>query len=218
MSFALLGVLAWWGESSRGSSLFFFVDLSGARRPGEGAVTALSSFALAVAGALHLLAARVHSPRRGAWSYAAFGLFALALDELLMFHEWITRRLDALAVPRIGDLDRDVYVFATYALAAALVGWRLLPEWRRRPAVCAPLIVGTGLAAASQILDLVPWHQLSDAARRIWGPAEEILKSTATFCGALYSFVLLECLFAERAEESCGGEMKEAPAGRTTLR
>src|SRR5690606_9625742 len=113
-------------------------------------------------------------------------------------------------------IDRDLYVFAAYAALAAVVAWRLLPTWRRMPALWPALAATVGFAVASQGLDMLSWEELSETGRRIWGPAEEILKTTATFCGVLYSGILLECAIAERIAITSAAESADPPERRAS--
>lgn len=205
-SLGALGAVAVLGDLRFGSPLYFFRDVVGSMRPGEGAMTAISGLLIAVSGVLHVLVGRFEqrssSPAWWWWSVAGLGLVYLGLDEILAIHEWLTLRLDELRIPRLLGMDRDVYVFGGYAVGAGLVGSRLYTSWRRRPALWPALIATVGLATASQILDALPWSGMAESDRRVLGPLEEILKTTATLCATLYSVTLVECTVEDLRPQS----------------
>ena len=90
----------------------------------------------------------------GYWRLAAFGLAALALDELLGLHEAIGRAAARSgAPPPWGAARWDDAILAGLVLAAAAITLRCLSALRRSPRAAGLLLSGFGLAALAAALD-----------------------------------------------------------------
>jgi len=178
--------------------LFMYADIGQFQGGLAGAATALSAFFLASTGVLFVVIGRqlaiVRAERRNRWWYLIGCAFVfLALDELLMWHERLTARMEAWDVARaFGFADQDAYIFIAYGLFAALVGSRLLPTISTSRLTILPLIVAVTLFVLSTLVDLVPWSSLSRNQRGVLGPLEEGLKTLGSWSSLMYAVLLLE--------------------------
>jgi hypothetical protein len=183
------------GQFRFGSSLYLYKDLKNEAGAFEGSMTVVSAFLMVVAAVYSFRCSEVLRRRdartaRGFAGFAALLVF-LAMDELVMFHEWVASKLEAHGVWKPLGIDQDAYVFAVYGVIGA---WTLFlmrgPLLRHRAA--ATLLVGmVACAVGSEAVDFVPWEPLS-ATQKTWlGPLEEGLKTMATLFGALYAHALL---------------------------
>ena len=90
------------------------------------------------------------------WRLAAFGLAALAFDELLGLHEAAGWAIASLGAPAPWHTSHwDDVVLAGYVLLAAAISLAYLGELRRSPVAFALLALGFGFAALAVLLDNV---------------------------------------------------------------
>ncbi|MCG8461073.1 MAG: hypothetical protein MI919_32720 [Holophagales bacterium] len=177
-------------------TLFFFIDIPESRRFGGGLATAISSFALVAAGTGLYVRSRMSladpADSRGL-TFAALGTVWLAMDELLMIHEWLTSRMDRVGIPKLfGVLDQDLLIFLGYAGLAILVGLRLLPLLHRHRQVGAPLVLAGAFYFGTQVVDVIPWDRLTALQQSVLGPLEEILKTLGSASLAIWSLLIVE--------------------------
>lgn len=183
-----------WGETA----LYFYTDVYGLRSiggwDGSGAMTLVSGALLAGGGALVLVAAGrelLRDVRTGLlWCFAGLCGILLAFDEVFMWHESWTATAASLGVPKLlGIVDQDVYVFCGYGVFALLTLVALKDDLPRHKSALFPAIVAVAFFLASQILDFVPWHSLSQTQKGILGPAEEIAKTLGSFSWFLFALL-----------------------------
>jgi hypothetical protein len=206
-AFAVVVTAAVLGHFRFGYSLYFFVDLNIARRPLEGALTAVSGFCFGAAGFLLLLVARqsrVPADRGRWWAASGLGALYLAMDEVLRFHEIIAYELEHRAgVEKVlGVLDLDVYVTGAYILVGLILATRMLSQVLRYPLALFPLAVALLLFIASQGVDLLPWHSMTEGQRTVFGPLEEGLKTLGSLSLLGYAWLVLDEVLATRERDA----------------
>lgn len=184
--YTLACILAsYWGLRFYGDTGYLFRELSDPEFPPAGAITACSGGFLLWAGWNWIALGRTQRDR---WAMGlGAGLWWLGLDEMLQFHEAITRKLVALGVPRPLGLEQDVLVFTAYALAMTPCFLAALPRVRASQPSLRLFALAVGLAALSQGFDLVPWDHLTALERQWFGAFEEAAKTLATLAFALAS-------------------------------
>ncbi len=211
---AAVGKLRW------SNSLYFLEDLKFAAGTGQGALTVVNGLMLGAAATL--LAVVAHQlPLMGAvegragtglgerfslpWlAFAALAL-VLALDEVLMAHEYVAYRLDRGGVPRVfGVIDQDFFVFSIYGVAVLTVLWFALPTIVEFGSAVLPLCAFGLFMIVSQMIDFVPWHELTRTQQQILGPAEEAFKCLGGFSLMLYGVVLAHDVVERRVEAARG--------------
>ena len=174
--------------------LYFFSDVK--NHPGtlQGLLTAVNGFLLVSAATCLLLARQridlTAGVRRALLGFAGLLLF-LAVDEVVMFHEWAAVVLTSLHFPAPLGIDRDVYIFAAYGLVGTACLVPMMAGLRRHHRARQLLFWMLGLAAASQALDFVPWDGLTPTQQSWVGPLEESFKSLAVLSVSLSSWLLL---------------------------
>jgi hypothetical protein len=164
-------------------------------------MTVVSGACLAVAG-VFLITIGTEASRRGlrgarAWAiFAGIGALYLAVDEIMTIHETLGERLTD-AIPALASVvEPDVIIFAAYAIAAACIGWKLLPLVFGWPSGICFLVACVVFFGASTLLDWVPWKGLSESQRDVFWPAEEILKTLGSYMALLYARILLLSILA----------------------
>jgi hypothetical protein len=177
----------------KGDSTFLFEDYEGGKI--SGVMSVISSFLLATAGIGLLGTARLDRrlPRAtSTWLAAGVFIIYLAFDELMQIHERITIVLDELALPKLGDVDRDIYIWAVYLAAAVSIGVVLVPAVRE---LVSPLLALAGAVvflALSEVFDIVPWEDLDQFAKNLIGPSEEGTKTIGTALLACCVLLVIE--------------------------
>jgi hypothetical protein len=211
-----------WAAGSAG--LYYFIDFRSGSGPHSGAMTVFSAFALVAAGVCTtLVARRVHahagwSVATLAWAIGGAGGLLLAVDELIEVHEGIARRLARAGVPApFGVGDRDLYVFAIYALGALFAVRGALPQLRRWGETWLPGMAAVLCFVLSSAVDAVPWESMSHAQQSFWGPAEEILKTLGTVSFAVFALLLAEAAARDAGLASIDTERGDGAAGDDRL-
>ncbi len=192
------------GQFRFGNSLYLYTDLKDKPGAFQGSMTVVSAFLLVIAAVLMFRsneALRRRGERRAAGGFAGLAGMSmwLAYDELAMFHEWATVKLQQHAVPKLFGIDQDLYVFLAYGAALLPLAALAAPVALRHRAALTVLALAVAFAVGSEAADFVPWHRLDDAARTWLGPIEEGLKTMATLAGTLYAHALLDAIEAEAA-------------------
>ena len=178
-------------------TLYLFGDLIRIReQPGAGFFTLVSGFCLASSAVLvalrPTLAASARRSERWAWWGVASGLLLLACDEILMIHEQVSDALEAVGVPKLaGVVEQDVYIFGLYAVVAAVLAGSLRHALVEHPEVVLALLAMVVFFGCSQLLDMVPFHDLNRMQQRSLGPAEEGFKVLGSWSVLLAGILLV---------------------------
>lgn len=205
--FAALVLLSVVGQFRFGSTLYFYSDIGAAGTFGAGAMTVVSGMSLFVSGALLISCARLLFLHKGVMSLAShshwwfliagMGVIYLGSDEILMIHEYLTLKLDQIGIPKLFGIDQDLYIFALYGFVAFVVLLKLFPAIYRYRRAVFPLAAMIAFFALSEVVDMIPWDQLSGSQKSILGPTEEILKTMGAWSAALYAELLLESVVVD---------------------
>lgn len=199
--FIALVILSIIGQLRFGWSLYFYSDIGVNEGFGSGAMTVVSGMCLFVSGSFLMVGARIKylaqtkvADKHGFWWWliTGAGLVYLGFDEILMIHEYLTQKMVDLAVPKILGIDQDIYIFALYGLAALALLYKMMPSLIRYREAVFPLVTMLLFFAASEVVDMIPWDELTVEQQMILGPIEEILKTMGSWSAVLYTELLLE--------------------------
>ena len=181
----------------------FFADLDLVyQMTGGGAVTVIGSMFLVVAGAFFLLVNRLitffqPSPlvivkNRWWWLLAGAGVIFMGLDEVIMIHEYLTRKMQDIGIPKPFGIDQDIYIFAVYGIATLVVGYKLAPSIYNYRRAVFPLVAMVVFFGTSEVIDFIPWHSLTPVQEMIFDPIEEIIKTMGEWSILIYAGLLIE--------------------------
>lgn len=205
--FVALAILSIVGQLKFGLSLYFYSDIGVIIGFGAGAMTVVSGMCFFISGALLVSCARLLYIHRSAalaasgvyrwFLIAGMGIVYLGFDDIVMVHEYLTKKMAQFGVPKLFGIDQDIYIFAVYTIIALVVLIKLIPSifhYRLALFPLAAMIVFFGL---SEAVDFVPWDSLNYIQRMILGPTEEILKTMGSWSAVLYAELLLENIVTE---------------------
>ena len=198
-----------------GDGIYYYLDFRWSGKPLSGLMSLASGFCLVACGWGLLVGARRAMRRPGgggeaaAWLIAGLGSIWLAFDEVAQIHESLAMLMEQTKLPRpFGVLDYDLYIFGAYAVALVVVLWMLWPARRALEPVMLPLSVAIVCFAISEMMDQVPWDQLTREGQKWVGSIEEVSKTlgcwTLAMCGLL-------C--ADASEEGLRGKAASPDAG-----
>jgi hypothetical protein len=179
-----------------GDGIYYYLDFRWSGKPLSGLMSLASGFCLVACGWGLLVGARRAMRRPDgraeatAWIIAGLGSIWLAFDEVAQIHEMLAMAMEEAKVPRpFGVLDHDLYIFGAYAVAFLVLLRMLWPARRSLEPVMLPLSVAIVCFTISEMMDQIPWDELTRDAQKWVGSIEEVSKTlgcwTLAMCGLI---------------------------------